>query len=221
MLGLMILCGLLANAAGFGLLLWEIRSNRDRYKGWEGRKIPLSFWLYVCGMIVLAMGLTIFVYSFYKENTFLFTLKRVLWLALLWPIGYTDLKTLRIPNRMVVGGLAARALVLAAEFLFERDALRAAALGEGIASLSLFLAAAVCALLMKNAIGSGDRKLFLVMGLFLGLEGTWGAVFLSLLISFGTAVVLLVTRRKSRKDVIPFGPALMAGSYLSIFLTGM
>ena len=45
MLGLMILCGLLANAAGFGLLLWEIRSNRDRYKGWEGRKIPLSFWL--------------------------------------------------------------------------------------------------------------------------------------------------------------------------------
>ena len=64
MLGLMILCGLLANAAGFGLLLWEIRSNPDRYKGWEGRKIPLSVWLYVCGMMVLAMGLTILVCSY-------------------------------------------------------------------------------------------------------------------------------------------------------------
>lgn len=221
MFGLMILCGILANGAGLGLLLWDIRRNRDKYKGWEDGKAPAAFWLYVSGMTVLAMAVTVFVYSFYRDNTFLFTLKRVLWLALLWPISYADIKTLRIPNRLVAGGLAARVLVLPGEFLLERDALPAAVAGEGIASLALFLASAVCAFLMKNGIGGGDMKLFIVMGLLLGLQGTWGAVFLSLIVSFVAAVTLLATGKKSRKDVIPFGPALMIGSYLSIFLTGM
>ena len=94
-------------------------------------------------------------------------------------------------------------------------------LTEVIASAVLFLVAVLCALIVKNSIGGGDMKLFVVMGLLLGLQGTWGAIFLSLIVSFIVAVALLITRKKSRKDAIPFGPALAAGTYLSIFLTGM
>ena len=87
--------------------------------------------------------------------------------------------------------------------------------------LALLLAAFLCTLLMKNSVGAGDMKLFVVMGLLLGMHGIWGAIFASLIVSFVVAIVLLVSKKKTRKDAIPFGPALVVGTFLSVFLTGM
>jgi prepilin signal peptidase PulO-like enzyme (type II secretory pathway) len=75
--------------------------------------------------------------------------------------------------------------------------------------------------IIRNSIGFGDMKLFLVMGLLLGTRGIWGAVFLSLIVIFFISVFALITKRKSRKDLIPFGPALVIGTYLAVYLTGM
>lgn len=94
-------------------------------------------------------------------------------------------------------------------------------LSEGIAAAALLLASMLCRLCAKNSIGYGDMKLFIVMGLMLGLNGIWGAVFASLVLSFLLAVFLLVTKKKSRKDVIPFAPAIVLGTFVSVFLTGM
>lgn len=221
MLVMMLLCSVLANGAVLGLLLWEIRKNRSEYKGWMEEKARVKFVVYCSIMIFIAVGLTVFVYSFYRENTFFFTLKRAVLLALLWPVAYTDYFTFRIPNLFIIGGLGGRAAVLGAEIVFAREQLPRVLLGEAVAGGVLFLAAGLCAVVVKNSIGGGDLKLFLVMGLYLGLQGTWGAVFFSLLVSFVTAVFLLVTGRATRKDAIPFGPSLMIGTYLAIFLTGM
>ena len=76
-------------------------------------------------------------------------------------------------------------------------------------------------LLIKGAIGMGDVKLFSVMALYLGLEGIWPAIFCSLIVSFFVAVFSLVTKRAKRKDNIPFAPAILIGTYLSVFLTGI
>ena len=221
MLGLMMVCSVLANGVAAVLLFYELRRNQDKYAAWEEGKPPVSLVVYSVCMIVLAIGISVFVYSFYRDNTFLFTLKRGILLALLWPIAYTDFSAMRIPNLFIVSGLAARGIVLAAELMFVRADLVSTILTEVAASVILFLVALLCALVAKNSIGGGDMKLFVVMGLFLGLQGTWGAMFLSLIVSFVIAVVLLATKKKSRKDVIPFGPALMIGTYLSVFLTGM
>ena len=114
-----------------------------------------------------------------------------------------------------------RMIVLVFEMVFERELLASTVISEVIASLALAAAAFLCTLLLKNSIGFGDIKLFIVMGLYLGLNGIWGAVFMALLVSFAVSVVLLLTRKKTRKDMIPFGPAIVIGTYLSVFLTGM
>lgn len=67
----------------------------------------------------------------------------------------------------------------------------------------------------------GDIKLFCVMAIYLGLEGIWSAIFCSLIVSFVIAVFSLATKRVNRKDNIPFAPAILIGTYLSIFLTGI
>ena len=64
-------------------------------------------------------------------------------------------------------------------------------------------------------------KLFIVMGLLLGVRGIWGAMFLSLIVSFFAAIFFLITKKKSKKDEMAFGPALAIGTFLAIFLTGM
>lgn len=219
--GIILLCSVLANGAALGLLLCEIRKNREQYRKWKNGKPSRAFILYCGCMMLLSAGISVFIYFYYQDNDFLFTVKRSIMLALLWPVAYTDFATFRIPNLLIAGGFFGRLAVLVAELLWAREKLLSVLLGEVTASLALFLAAGFCVLIVKNSIGGGDRKLFLVMGLFLGLQGTWGAVFFSLVISFVIAVVLLLTGKKSRKDVIPFGPALMIGTYLSIFLTGM
>lgn len=221
MVGWMTLCSILINGAAAGLLCYELQKHKDKYPAWKDGKPRGSLVIYSVIMIVTAVGVSLFITDFYIDNTFLFTLKRVILLALLWPVAYTDLTAYRIPNLFIVAGIVARAAVLAAEFCWERDTLLSCLATEVIAGAVLFLVAALCTLIVKNSIGGGDMKLFVVMGLLLGLQGTWGAIFLSLIVSFIVAVVLLVTGKKSRKDAIPFGPALAVGTYLSIFLTGM
>ncbi len=221
MVGFMVLCSILTNGAGAGLLLYEIWKNQEKYKGWKSGRPPGGFLLYCICMSLLTIGISVFVTVFYWENTFLFTLKRVMLLALLWPIGYTDFLTYRIPNLLIGAGLLGRGIVLAAELIFARENLFPILLGEGIAGVVLFVAAVLCALIVKRSIGGGDMKLLFVMGLYLGLQGTWSAVFLSLAVSFVIVIILLAAKKKTRKDVVPFGPALMIGTYLSVFLTGM
>lgn len=221
MLGWMLLCSVLINGVAAGSFWYELQKHQEKYFGWQGKKPPIALVVYSMAMLIIAVGLSLFITMFYSANSFLFTLKRVIMLALLWPIAYTDFKAYRIPNLFIVEGLIARAMVMLAEFIWARDTLLSVLLTELAASVVLFLVAALCAAVVKNSIGGGDMKLFVVMGLLLGLQGTWGAIFLSLIISFIAAVILLITRKKNRKDAIPFGPAVAVGTYLSIFLTGM
>ena len=66
----------------------------------------------------------------------------------------------------------------------------------------------------------GDVKLISIMALFLGASGIVCAVFASLLISFIYCLIALIARKKHKKDIIPFAPSLLLGTYISICLFG-
>lgn len=170
--------------------------------------------------IVVVIGITLALIFIYEENTFAFNLKRTSLLSILWAIAYIDFKEYRIPNAFIILGFIYRALLILPELLLEEYVL-VNLIAELIAVLALLLATGLCRLMIKNAIGAGDMKLFMVMGLLLGLDGVWSAVVMSLIVSFFVAVFLLVRKKKSRSDNIPFGPAIALGTFLSVFLTGM
>lgn len=184
----------------------------------KGLSKPILIYSIIAVLIVI--GITASLTLIYKDNTFVFNLKRVCMLAILWPIAYIDFKEYRIPNAFITWGLVCRGLVLLPELFMEKIFLTNL-ISEVIAMVILLVGALLCRLMIKDSIGAGDMKLFIVMGLLLGLDGTWGAIFMSLIISFLFAVFLLLTKKKSRKDNIPFGPAIVLGTYISIFITGM
>lgn len=177
--------------------------------------------IYGAVCIALNVAITVFFMYMYKENTVLFSLKRFALLSLLWPVGLIDFKTYRIPNVFVFAGLVFRAVLIIPELIFERTYLVGNLISELVAAVAITAAAFLCSICFKNSIGYGDMKLFIVMGLLLGLNGIWSAIFMSLVIAFFTALFLLVFKKKGRKDVVPFAPAMMIGTYLSVILTGM
>ena len=201
-----------------GMAFWLL--CRDKAE-WEEKEENRRYLWYSAIMSLLAMGIAVMMCTVYKENQFLFSLKRLCLIAIIWPAAYVDYKTYRIPNSLIGAGLTMRLVIFMLELFFYGSQAWYILLPELIASGAVFLATALCNMMVKHSIGFGDMKLFILMGLMLGSEGIWGAIFLSLVIEFILAAVLLLMKKKGRKDVIPFGPAIVAGTYISVFLTGM
>lgn len=186
----------------------------------DSKKVTKYMIVYSIIAILVVVGITITLIMLYEDNSFIFNLKRVSLLAILWPIAYIDFKEYRIPNAFILMGIVTRVLLLFLEFFMDEPII-VNLLSEIIAMVILVFGTVLCRLMIKNAIGAGDIKLFIVMGLLLGLDGTWGAVFISLIVSFFVAIFLLLFKKKNRNDNIPFGPAIALGTYISIFITGM
>ena len=208
----------------WGVGLWLLLRDVETHglgEGTEPARAKRTALLYAAVLLLLTEGAAAMYLTVYRRLGLWVAVKRLALLCVLWPIALTDLKTMRIPNAFILLGLALRLILIPFELLFGEPAFWQTLVQELIAAGALLLASFLCALIIKNSIGFGDMKMFLVMGLLLGTQGVWAAVFLSLLICFFAAVFLLISKRKSRKDAIPFGPALVLGTYLAAYLTGM
>lgn len=86
------------------------------------------------------------------------------------------------------------------------------------AAPSMFIGFVFCALCFggtyifsKNSFGAGDVKLSLVMGLYLTGEYIVGAVLYGCVISALYSIIMLIMKKISKKDAIPFVPFLFLG----------
>jgi len=130
-----------------------------------------------------------------------------------------DLETHRLPNVIVLPGYAVAAAGLGIPALLAGDLERLGTMAAGAGML--FAAYAVMAMAWPGGMGMGDVKLAGVLGAFLGFSG-WAALIVG---AFGAfvlggviSIVLLVTKRVSRKGGIPFGPWMIAGAWVGLVL---
>ncbi len=129
----------------------------------------------------------------------------------------TDLDHKRIPNRILYPATVAAVFLLALGAAADGrlDAVPRALAGGAIYFGILLL----IALAARGGFGMGDVKLAFLLGTFLAFDSwatLWAGVFLAFLIGGGVSLLLLVTRRKGRKDAIPFGPPLMVGAWIAV-----
>ena len=89
------------------------------------------------------------------------------------------------------------------------------AVGVGAGLLFLLLGVAGSALFKAEALGFGDVKLALFMGLLLGWPYTVTALFYGVLLAAVGAIAFIVTHR-SMKGTIAYGPYLAAGAILML-----
>lgn len=68
----------------------------------------------------------------------------------------------------------------------------------------------------RGGLGLGDVKLAALLGLYLGTTGLILALLLAFVAGAAFGGLLLLTKRKGRKETIPFGPFLSLGALLSL-----
>jgi leader peptidase (prepilin peptidase)/N-methyltransferase len=157
------------------------------------------------------------------------------WAALAVALTFVDLAVHRLPDRLTlpaavwvlawlgvtaVGSPAATGTVTTGTAAGDPDWVRAAAAavvcGLGFAAVTLVFGA--------RGFGLGDAKMALGVGALLGWLG-WTAVVAGLLLAFlGSGLVaagLLVARRAGRRDTLPFGPFLAAGTLAGLAWVGL
>jgi leader peptidase (prepilin peptidase)/N-methyltransferase len=148
------------------------------------------------------------------------------WLALGGYLGFAaagivltliDLHHQRLPDIIVLPGLVVVLSLFSASALLWGEWSR---LGSTLgAAIALFVLYFVIALVYPRGIGGGDVKLAPLVGATLGFVG-WGAVvvgtFAGFLLGAAFGLVLIALRRATRKSGIPFGPFMLAGSWVGI-----
>ena len=68
----------------------------------------------------------------------------------------------------------------------------------------------------ERGMGAGDIKLGLLIGLFNGFPGNVIAIFLGFILGSVLSLALIIFKKKTLKDTVPFGPFLIIGSIISL-----
>lgn len=150
---------------------------------------------------------------------FIFT---VFLMSILLMVFFIDLEHMIIPNELVIAGLIGGIALFVLRFWFD-DALvgdsqwYSPILGMLATSGFLLLVALIgLAIYGTDAFGMGDVKIFLPIGLILGLKLSVISLVFSIFIGGITGLFLIITGLKHRKSHIPFGPFIVMGTFLSI-----
>jgi leader peptidase (prepilin peptidase)/N-methyltransferase len=145
------------------------------------------------------------------------TLEDLLWVAVFVQIVVVDLKHRLILDKVTYPAIAVALLL--------------AGLTPGLSIVRALIGAAVIGgffvvmhLISRHGIGLGDAKLGALIGAVTGLGfdsvthlAAIDAVVAAVLLGGAVALLLLITRVRSLKDPIPYGPFLCAGAALALF----
>lgn len=129
----------------------------------------------------------------------------------------TDLQTKLIPNRILGPATAAGVVLLVAGGVVTQDfeAIGRAAIG-GFAYFGILF---LLALIGRGALGFGDVKMSFVIGVFTGYVSLGYVVIAGVgafIIAGIVSVILIITRRSTRKDMIPFGPFMTGAAIVAV-----
>jgi leader peptidase (prepilin peptidase)/N-methyltransferase len=130
-----------------------------------------------------------------------------------------DLDTRRLPNAIVLPSYPVLAVLLFGAALWDGDWW--ALLRSAIGAASLFAFYLLLVLAYPKGMGWGDVKLAGLLGAALGYL-SWAALVVGAMAGFVLGAVLgvaiILARQGDRKTAVPFGPFMIAGALLAIFL---
>jgi leader peptidase (prepilin peptidase)/N-methyltransferase len=136
-------------------------------------------------------------------------------------LALIDLDCRRLPNAIVLLAYPVLGAALAGSAWWQHDWWPLARAGIGAAALLAFFGAVV--LIHPAGMGLGDVKLSGVIGGVLGYL-SWTALalgaFLGFLLGAVVGVAVIASGRGNRKTAVPFGPFMIAGALLAVFLAG-
>lgn len=147
-------------------------------------------------------------------------LRLVLLGTLLTAAAYIDALSHKIPNWIVLCTAAVFAGCTVLDFVLSGTDAVPMALNSVLAAAVFFVVFFLVRLASRGGVGYGDIKMITAAALILGIYGTFSFLLVSHVPAAVAAIALLVSKKATRKDGLPFGPFFYLG-YLVTILTGM
>lgn len=196
-------CGSLARAEKTGL-------KPEKQTQWAAALLLAAAGGFASGyMLVLRAGT-------YPPNL----LRLVLLGTLLTAAAYIDALSHKIPNWIVLCTAAVFAGCTVLDFVLSGTDAVPMALNSVLAAAVFFVVFFLVRLASRGGVGYGDIKMITAAALILGIYGTFSFLLVSHVLAAVAAIALLVSKKATRKDGLPFGPFFYLG-YLVTILTGM
>lgn len=133
------------------------------------------------------------------------------WLVLLIflvEIAIKDIKEYRIPNNVLLIASGVRCVIYMVELTINKIQLEALLL-KTICIICIIVAGVIVNILTHNGIGFGDIKLLAMITLYVNINDIVDIIINSIFVMGVITILLLVIRKKGRKDMIPFAPAIL------------
>ena len=135
---------------------------------------------------------------------------------------YTDIKAYIIPDETNYFGLIVGIVFAVYKLITYTNEGLDLLMGGIVAFLIFFMIGGITYLILKKeGMGGGDIKLVTVIGFFLGLKNFIQVFVIAFLIAAVVSVILLIFKKKSRTDYVPFGPFLCIGAYITMLIPAM
>ena len=155
-----------------------------------------------------------------RVGTYLPNVLRLLLLGtLLAAAAYIDALSHKIPNWVVLCTAAVFAGCTVLDFVLSGTDAVPMALNSVLAAAVFFVVFFLVRLASRGGVGYGDIKMITAAALILGVYGTFAFLLVSHVLAAVAAIVLLVSKKATRKDGLPFGPFFYLG-YLATILLG-
>lgn len=175
---------------------------------------------YIATIIVISLMMIASTFMLLKNvSNYVNYIKLIVLLGLVAAAAVVDLKKMIIPNLLILIGLGIRVVIYAVEYFLYREIILLQLKSDLIGFALGFGILLIVALITKGSLGFGDVKLFGVIGLTSGAICTYNTLIFSLVASALVSIALLITRKKGRKDSIPFGPCILIGYFVAIILS--
>lgn len=129
-------------------------------------------------------------------------------------IAFIDLNEQIVPDVISLPGIVIGFII---SFFVSHISYMNSALGVLVGGgIILIIGLAGSIIFKKEAMGGGDVKLAAMIGAFLGWRYIMISLFLGFFLGALAGIILILSKIKSREDVIPFGPFIVLGSFITL-----
>ena len=137
-----------------------------------------------------------------------------------FPLLREDFRNKKLPNRIIYPTTISTLILILGAAIFQGDFhLFTRSITSAFFS---FVGAFFLYLIARGGFGAGDVKLFLLTGLLLGTFETPRVIPAAIFSIFGVALYslfLLITKQATAKTAVAFGPFIIIGTWISIFIS--
>ena len=171
------------------------------------KRIPLRYLL-----VELVMGIG-FILIWILNLPLIETIKLLIFFFAGLTLFVIDLKSKRLPDLITLP-----LLIIGLAFAWNQHTLLTSVMGACLGFSIYFTIRFIGRLIYKQEVmGGGDLKLGAALGSYWGIEHILMTSYLSFLLGGLVSLCLLLLKKCSRRDHIPFGPFILLGSCISLF----